>query len=86
MARKCELTGRKTATGHSRLHKRGASGGRSGPWSRKAPASKRTWKPNLTTVRVVVDGKNTKMKLSMKAYKRIRNFGSLDGVTLVAGK
>jgi len=86
MARKCELTGRKTATGHSRLHKRGASGGRSGPWSRKAPASKRTFKPNLTTVRVVVDGKQTKMKLSMKAYKRIRNFGSLNGVTLAAGK
>ncbi len=82
MARTCELTGRKTSTGHTRRHQRGSSGGVSGPWSRKAPAKKRTWKPNLTVVKVVSEGREQKMKLSMKAYKRIRKYGSLQGVTL----
>lgn len=82
MARVCEITGKRTITGHSRRHRRGKAGGVSGAWSRKAQATKRTWKPNLTTVRVLIDGYPTKLKMSMKAYKRLRNYGRLGNVTL----
>ncbi len=82
MARKCELTGRKTVAGKSRRHQRGKAGGVSGPWSRKAPATNRTFKPNLVKVQVLVDGKSQRMKISHKAYKRLRKFGHLGNVTL----
>lgn len=82
MARVCEITGKKTATGHNRRHQRGKAGGVSGPWSRKAQATKRTWRPNLTVVRVLVGGKPTRMKISMKAYKRLRNYGNIGNITL----
>ncbi len=72
MSRICEITGRKTATGHNRKHRRGKAGGVSGPWSRKATATKRTWKPNLRKIKVTVDGKPQRIKVSMKAYKRLR--------------
>jgi ribosomal protein L28 len=83
MARLCELTGRKTRAGKRRRHQRGSAGGATGgAWSKKAQATNRVFRPNLTTVRVLVDGKPQQMKLSMKAYKRIRKFGRLGNVTL----
>lgn len=85
MARECDLTGRKTITGHNRRHQRGSAGGVNGPWSRKSPATKRTFRPNLVrNVRVLVNGKPARMTLSAKALKRIRNYGSFKGVTLAA--
>ncbi len=72
MARVCEITGRKTSTGHSRTHKRGKAGGVSGPWSKKATATKRTWKPNLRKVKVIINGRPQKIKVSMKAYKKLQ--------------
>lgn len=86
MARKCDLTGRKTIAGKSRRHRRGSAGGRSGAWTHKAPATNRTFRPNLVKVRVLVDGKPQTMRLSMKAYKRIRKFGKLGNVTLPADR
>jgi ribosomal protein L28 len=83
MARVCDLTGKKTVAGRSRRHQRGKAGGVSGAWSRKAQASKRTFRPNLVrNVKVLVGGKPTRLTLSTKALKRIKNFGSYKGVTL----
>jgi ribosomal protein L28 len=82
MARVCEITGRKTSTGFGRKHNRGKSGGVTGPWSRKAPATKRTWKPNLTTVRVLVAGVPKRMRISMKAYKQLRREGRIGEIVL----
>lgn len=83
MSRVCDLTGRSTTAGKSRKHKRGRAGGVSGRWSRKAPASNRTFRPNLTRgVRVVMDGVEQKMTLSNKVVKRMKRFGHYRGVTL----
>ncbi len=86
MARTCEITGRKTSSGFSRRHQPGKAGGVSGPWSRKAQATKRTWRPNLTDVRVVVGGVNRKMTLSMKAYKQLKRDGRIGDVVLAKRK
>lgn len=85
MARVCEVTGRKTRTGHTRTHNRGKAGGVDGPWSKKAQAKKRTWKPNLRKVKVNIDGSTKRITMSMKAYKKLKKEGSirnLDGVRI----
>lgn len=71
MARKCEITGRKTSTGHRKQHRRGQSGS-GGIWNFKAPKTKRTWKPNLRKIKVNINGTTKRIKVSMKAYKKIR--------------
>lgn len=82
MSRKCEITGKKTVAGKSRYHRRGKAGGVSGPWSRKAQATNRTFRPNLTKVRVLVNGVPTRMTVSMKALKQLKRDGVVDGVEL----
>lgn len=81
MARICELTGRKTSFGHKMKHRRGSSGG-GGAWRFRAQKTNRTWLPNLRKVKVNVEGKVETITVSMKAYKALRKFGSVDGVTL----
>ncbi len=85
MARVCDLTGKKTRAGKSRRHQRGKAGGVSGTWSKKAPATNRTFRPNLVkNVKVVdVDGKVKKLTLSTKVLKRMRKFGHYQGIQLV---
>lgn len=84
MARVCDLSGKKTVAGRSRRHQRGKAGGVSGPWSKKAQVSKRTFRPNLVrNVKVIdVDGSIKKMTLSAKVIKRMRKFGHYHGVQL----
>ncbi len=71
MARVCELTDRKTSFGGNKKHRRGSSGG-GGAWSFKAPNTKRTWKPNLRKVKLEINGQTRRVKVSMKAYKKLR--------------
>lgn len=55
MAKECYITGRKARTGNNRSH--------------AMNASKRTWKPNLQKVRILVDGKPKKVWVSTRALK-----------------
>ncbi|MGX7348780.1 50S ribosomal protein L28 [Dolosicoccus paucivorans] len=55
MAKVCYFTGRKTQTGNNRSH--------------AMNASKRTFKPNLQKVRIMVDGKPKKVWASARALK-----------------
>ncbi|PKY90403.1 50S ribosomal protein L28 [Falseniella ignava] len=55
MAKECFYTGRRTRTGHKRSH--------------ALNASKRTFKPNLQKVRVLVDGEPKKVWVSTRALK-----------------
>lgn len=71
MARKCDISNRKTTYGNRKKHQRGASGG-GGQWRFKAPKTRRTWRPNLRKIRVAIDGKAQTLKVSMKAYKKLR--------------
>lgn len=81
MARVCELTGRSTSYGHNMKHRRGSSGG-GGAWRFRSQKTRRTWLPNLRKVKVIRDGKAETITVSMKAYKALRKFGSMDGVSL----
>lgn len=55
MAKECYITGRKSRSGNSRSH--------------AMNASKRTWKPNLQKVRIMVNGKPKKVWVSTRALK-----------------
>ena len=81
MSRICDLTGRKTTFGHNMKHRRGSSGG-GGAWRFRAQKTIRTWEPNLRKVDVMIDDKKETVKISMKAYKALRKYGVLHGVTL----
>jgi ribosomal protein L28 len=85
MSRKCQLTGAKTQFGGNRKHKRGSSGA-GGVWRYKAPRTNRTWKPNLRSVRLEKAGEIVKMKISMKAYKKLRKGETIDGYKLAPKK
>lgn len=85
MARKCDLTGKKVVAGKSRRHQRGKAGGVSGPWSKKAPATNRTFRPNIVPNVLVVspEGKEERMNLAATVVKRMRNYGHYKGYRLV---
>lgn len=55
MPKKCFITGRRTHTGNKRSH--------------AMNANKRTWKPNLQKVRILVDGKPKRVWVSARALK-----------------
>ncbi len=76
MARQCEILGKKTSFGGNKKHRRGASGG-GGKWKFKAPNTKRTWKPNLRKVKLEIDGQVKRVKVSMKAYKKLRKLAEV---------
>ena len=83
MAKECKLTGKTKSFGHQKKHKRGSSGG-GGVWRYKAPKTKRTWEPNFRKAKVVnPDGKQEKIIVSMKAYKKLRQDNSFRGYKLV---
>ncbi|BCX13823.1 MAG: hypothetical protein KatS3mg085_355 [Candidatus Dojkabacteria bacterium] len=71
MSRQCDLSGKKTAFGHSKKHRRGSSGG-GGQWRFKAPTTNRTWRPNLRKLKVVMNGTPVTIKVSMKMYKKLK--------------
>ncbi|MDQ6985362.1 MAG: bL28 family ribosomal protein [Candidatus Dojkabacteria bacterium] len=71
MARKCEITGKSTSFGNSKKHRRGKSGA-GGTWRFKAPKTRRTWRPNLRKVKLEINGVTKRVKISMKAYKKLR--------------
>ena len=81
MSRFCQLTGRKTSFGHNMKHRRGSSGG-GGAWRYRSQKTDRTWEPNLRKAKVIVDGTVQTIKISMKAYKALKNNGSINGVRL----
>lgn len=55
MARECFITGKKTITGNAVSHANNHN--------------KRKWKPNLRTVRILVNGVPKKVKVSARALK-----------------
>ena len=55
MARVCAVSGRRTATGNKRSH--------------SERATRRTWKPNLQKVRIMVDGRPQRVYVSARALK-----------------
>ncbi|MCA9383153.1 50S ribosomal protein L28 [Candidatus Dojkabacteria bacterium] len=83
MARKDDLTGKKTMFGGARKHQRGSSGG-GGVWRFKAQRTARTWRPNLRKVRLMdlSTGKVANYKVAMKTYKKLRKEGQFQNYVL----
>lgn len=63
----CELTGKGKQYGHNVSH--------------SLRHTKKTWKPNLQTKTVIVDGKKVKMKLSTQAIRTLKKKGVLAGAS-----
>ena len=69
MSRVCEVTGRRTRVGHA-VKRRGLAKKEGGVGRRVTGRSKRKFKPNIHTVRVLTpEGQLLRMKLSTKAIK-----------------
>lgn len=69
MPRICYFTGKKTTVGRSRRY-RGRPKYLGGIGLKITAQTKRTFKPNLQTVRAIVDGKPVRIKVSAKAIKQ----------------
>jgi ribosomal protein L28 len=82
MARKCDLSDRKTISAGNRKHVRGSSGA-GGRWRFKATRTLTTKQPNLRKARVVdPTGRIVTLKISMKVYKKLRQGSAVEGYRL----
>jgi large subunit ribosomal protein L28 len=68
MARVCALTGKKTIFGRS-ISRRGKAKYLGGVGIKTTGISKRAFKPNLQKIRVLVNGRVVRMKVSAKAMR-----------------
>ncbi len=55
--------------GQSHTHRKGVAGGR---WKKRAPKTKRIFKPNLQVVRIIEQGKKKRVKICTKCLKRVK--------------
>ncbi|MBN1374030.1 50S ribosomal protein L28 [Candidatus Dojkabacteria bacterium] len=69
MSKVCEICGKGVVHGNNIRHKH------AGKWERKAPKTKRIWKPNLRAVSLEVDGVKKSVKVCMKCHKKISKVG-----------
>ena len=58
MSRVCAITGKRALSGNNRSH--------------SLRATRRKWNVNLQTVRVVIDGKPQKVRMSARALKTLK--------------
>lgn len=75
MALKCDVCDKKTVHGDSHIHRHSA-------WRYKAPRTKRTWVPNIRTVKLVVKEGVKEISMCMSCYKRYTK----DGVAFLKKK
>ena len=68
MSRVCQFTGRKTRAGRQ-IARRGKAKYLGGVGVKTTGVTKRKFKPNVQTVRAVVDGKVCRVRISAKAIK-----------------
>ncbi|MEX1052719.1 MAG: L28 family ribosomal protein [Patescibacteria group bacterium] len=60
---------KKTVSGRSHTHHRGVAGGR---WKKRAPKTKRLFKPNLHKVMIMLNDKKQRVHLCSKCLKRVK--------------
>ncbi len=68
MARECYFTGKKTKFGRS-IARRGKAKYLGGVGVKTTGITKRTFKPNIQTVRAVIEGKVCRIKVSTRAIR-----------------
>lgn len=69
MAYLCDYCSRSVQYGESHSHGRGVAGGR---WKKRAPHTRKVFKPNLHAYTMDVDGKRIKMKLCTKCLRKLK--------------
>jgi len=69
MANICYHCGKTVLFGRSHTHHRGVAGGR---WKKRAPKTRRIFRPNLQKVTILEKGKEKQVKLCAKCLKRIK--------------
>jgi len=69
MANACYHCGKTVLFGRSHTHHRGVAGGR---WKKRAPKTRRIFRPNLQKVTILEKGKEKQVKLCAKCIKRIK--------------
>jgi len=65
----CYHCGKTVLFGRRHTHHRGVAGGR---WKKRAPKTRRIFRPNLQKVTILENGKEKKVKLCTKCIKRIK--------------
>ena len=66
---KCDLCNKGVQFGRSHTHHPGVAGGR---WKKRAPVTKRLFKPNLQKTRILINGIMKRVKLCTKCLKKIK--------------
>lgn len=69
MSRVCQISGKKTGTGRQ-FTKRGLAKAKGGVGKKITSSTNRTFKPNVQTVRAVVDGRLVRLKVAAKYISR----------------
>jgi len=69
MKNACYHCGKTVLFGRSHTHHRGVAGGR---WKKRAPKTRRIFRPNLQKVTILEKGKEKQVKLCAKCIKRIK--------------
>ncbi len=69
MSYACFVCDKKTVSGRSQRHHRGVAGKR---WSKRAPMTIRTFRPNLQKATILVSGKPEQVKICAKCLKRYK--------------
>lgn len=69
MKNACYYCGKTVLFGRSHTHHRGVAGGR---WKKRAPKTRRIFRPNLHSVKIVEEEKIKRVKLCSKCLKRIK--------------
>ncbi len=70
----CDNCGKKSVVGRSQQHQRGVAGKR---WKKKAPTTKRIFRPNLQWKSLIVSGEKVRMKLCTGCIKKFKREGKL---------
>jgi ribosomal protein L28 len=69
MTNACYHCGKTVLFGRSHTHHRGVAGGR---WKKRAPKTRRIFRPNLQKVTILEKNKEKRVKLCAKCIKRIK--------------
>jgi len=69
MTNTCYHCGKTVLFGRTHTHHRGVAGGR---WKKRAPKTRRIFRPNLQKVTILEKGKKKQVKLCAKCIKRIK--------------
>lgn len=76
MAFRCANCGKGTVMGVTQRHRRGVAGKR---WNKRAQATPRTFKPNLQSATIMLNGVEEQVKLCTRCLKKFKRENAIVG-------